>query len=289
MFRSKKEIFEFIDSQRSFYPLSLLCEVYDVSRFGYASWKRRGQSERSKKDVELLESIERVFHEVKGIFGSPKVYESLKGDGVLVGLNKVARMMREQGLKARCACIYRGHKKMDRFYTSLGNEIKDIEAIGPNQVWVGDVTYLRVNNEWRYLAVVLDKFSRRVVGWSLSSTRNVDLSLTAFKRAAKKRLVQPSLYFHSDRGTEYVATKYRNWLKKYGVVQSMNRKNVMNDNAEMESFFRSFKAERIHTNEFFTEKELRTVIIEHVGFYNQRRIHSSLEYMTPNAYEVNIV
>ncbi len=289
MFGSKKEIFEFIDSQRSFYPLGLLCEVYDVSRFGYASWKRRGQSERSKKDIELLESIERVFHEVKGIFGSPKVYESLKEDGVLVGLNKVARMMREQGLKARCACIYRGHKKMDRFYASLGNEIKDLEAIGPNQIWVGDVTYLKVNNQWRYLAVVLDKFSRCVVGWSLSSKRNFDLSLTAFKRAAKKRLVQPGLYFHSDRGAEYVATKYRNWLKKHGVIQSMNRKNVMNDNAEMESFFRSFKAERIHTNEFLTEKELRAVIIEYVGFYNQRRIHSSLEYMTPNAYEVNIV
>lgn len=136
--------------------------------------------------------------------------------------------------------------------------------------------------------MILDKFSRRVVGWSLSTRRNVELSLAAFKQAAKKRLVQPGLYFHSDRGAEYVATKYRNWLEDNGVIQSMNRKGVMNDNAEMESFFHQFKAERIHRNEYMTEKELRAVIIEYVGFYNRKRIHSSLNYMTPDAYEVRM-
>ena len=136
--------------------------------------------------------------------------------------------------------------------------------------------------------MILDKFSRRVVGWSLSKRRNVDLSLTAFKRAASKRLVQSGLYFHSDRGSEYVATKYQKWLKDHGVIQSMNRKGVMNDNAEMESFFHQFKAERIHKNEYTTEKELRAVIIEYVGFYNRKRIHSSLDYMTPDEYEVSM-
>lgn len=235
----------------------------------------------------MTEQIERVFFEVGGIYGSPKIYESLKQGGIPVGLNKVARLMRENDLKARCARIYRSHAKLDRFYASLGNEICQLEATGPDQIWVGDVTYLRVNDEWRYLAAILDKYSRRVIGWSLSKKRNSDLSLTAFKQAVKKRLLQPGLYFHSDRGAEYVATKYRDWLKDNGVIQSMNRKNVMNDNAEMESFFRQFKAERIHKNEFTTEKELRAVIIEYVGFYNRTRIHSSLNYMTPDAYEVN--
>ena len=175
---------------------------------------------------------------------------------------------------------------MERFYASIKNQICDLEATGPDQIWVGDVTYLRVNEQWRYLAVIMDKFSRKIVGWSLSKKRDVDLTLTAFKRAATKRLVQAGLYFHSDRGAEYVASKYQDWLKKNGIIQSMNRKGVMNDNAEMESYFHQFKAERIHKNEYTTEKELRSVIIEYVGFYNQKRIHSSLGYLTPNDFEV---
>jgi putative transposase len=259
-----------------------------VSRDGYYSWRSRGLSERAKSEIELTENIERVFGEYKGIYGSPKIHHVLTQEGLVVGVNRIARLMQEHGLKARCARIYRSHATLDRFYASIRNQIHDLVATGPDQIWVGDVTYLRVNGEWRYLAVILDKFSRRVVGWSLSKRRNVDLSLAAFKRAAKKRLVQPGLYFHSDRGAEYVATKYRNWLKGNGVIQSMNRKGVMNDNAEMESFFHQFKAERIHKNEYVTEKELRAVIIEYVGFYNSKRIHSSLDYMTPDEYEVRI-
>lgn len=229
-----------------------------------------------------------MFGEYKGIYGSPKVHQVLVQEGLAIGVNRVARIMHEHGLKARCARIYRSHAQLDRFYASIRNQVHDLEATGPDQIWVGDVTYLKVNGEWRYLAVILDKFSRRVVGWSLSKRRNVDLSLAAFKQAAKKRLVQPGLYFHSDRGAEYVATRYRDWLKDNGVIQSMNRKGVMNDNAEMESFFHQFKAERIHKNEYVTEKELRAVIMEYVGFYNRKRIHSSLDYMTPDEYEVRM-
>ena len=178
---------------------------------------------------------------------------------------------------------------MDRFYASLDNKIRDLDITGPNQVWLGDVTYLKVNEEPRYLATILDKYSRRIVGWSLSKKRDVTLSLSAFKHAARKRLMQPGMYFHSDRGTEYLAHKYRNWLKANGVVQSVNRKGVMNDNAEMESFFRQFKTERVHKREFTTEKELRAVIIEYIGFYNRKRLHSSLDYMTPCQYEVSMV
>ena len=243
-------------------------------------------SKHAEQDIELIAGIERLFYEVDGIYGSPKIHMRLKQSGVTVGKNRVARLMQENNLKARCSRIYRNNTNMDRFYASIGNEIHELEARGPNQIWVGDVTYLRVNKERRYLAMIMDKFSRKIVGWPLSLKRNVDLSITAFKRAASNRLIQSSLYFHLDRGSEYVATKYQKWLKKNGVVQSMNRKGVMNDNAEMESFFHQFKAERIHKNEYTTEKELRAVIIEYVGFYNQKRIHSSLGYLPPNDYEV---
>jgi len=228
--------------------------VYSVSRFGCYSWKSRGLSKHSQQEIALTQQIEKVFGETQGIYGSPKIHHCLKQKGVYVGLNRVARIMQANGLKARCTRIYRNHSKMDRFYASISNEIKGVEAHKPNQVWVGDVTYLRVNKEWRYLAVILDKFSRRVIGWSLSKKRNVDLTLTAFKRASKNRVVQSNLYFHSDRGAEYVANKYRKWLKANGVIQSMNQKGVMNDNAEMESFFYHFKAERLHRNESVTEK-----------------------------------
>ena len=263
----------------------MLCRVYQVSRFGYDSWKRRGPSARQRRDVELTQQIERVFGSVDGIYGSPKVHRALRKEGVVVGRNRVARLMLENGMKARCSRIYRSHAHLDRFYARIGNGIRDRKATGPNKIWVGDVTYLRVNDEWRYLAMILDKYSRKVVGWSMSKRRNADLTLTAFKRAAGKRLVQSGLYFHSDRGAEYVASKYRKWMKDNGVIQSMNRKRVMNDNAEMESFFHQFKAERIHRNEFVTEQELRAVVIEYVGFYNKRRLHSSLDYRSPDEYE----
>jgi transposase InsO family protein len=240
------------------------------------------------RDIELAIGIEKIFGDFGGIYGSPKIHQILNQEGVTVGKNQVARIMHENDLKARSARIYRNNAKRDRFYASITNKIIDLKATGPNQIWVGDVTYLKVNGIWRYLAMILDKYSRRIVGWSLSKKRDVDLSLTVFKRATKKRLVQAGLYFHSDRGSEYVATRYQNWLKDHGIIQSMNRKGVMNDNAEMESFFHLFKAERLHKNEFTTEKELRAVIIEYVGFYNRKRIHSSLGYNSPDEYEAGI-
>jgi len=259
-----------------------------VSRFGYHSWKKRGKSAHSQRDLELAQGIEKIFGDFDGVYGSPKIHQILLQEGVTVGKNRVARLMRENDLKARCARIYRNNAKRDLFYASITNQIIDLKATRPNQIWVGDVTYLKVNGIWRYLAMILDKYSRRIIGWTLSKKRDADLSLTVFKRAAKKRLIQSGLYFHSDRGSEYVATKYQNWLKDHDVIQSMNRKGVMNDNAEMESFFHLFKAERLHKNEFTTEKELRAVIIEYVGFYNRKRIHSSIGYITPDEYEVAI-
>ncbi len=266
----------------------MMCRLYQVSAEGYYAWKRRGASKHSQRDQVLLTHIERVFDEVDGIYGSPKVTHALRQQGVTVGENRVARLMREQGLKARSARIYRNHAGTNRFYASISNRICELQATGPDQIWVGDVTYLNVNDEWRYLAVVMDKYSRKIVGWKLSVKRDATLSLAAFKQAAKRRLIEPGLFFHSDRGAEYVAHRYRNWLKDHGVIQSMNRKGVMNDNAEMESFFHSFKAERIHRNEFTTERELRAVIQEYVGFYNERRLHSSIDYISPTDYEVKM-
>ena len=263
-----------------------MLRVYDVSRTGYYSWRSRGESTRAREDRSLLSAVERVFGDSGGLYGSPKVTEALRSSGLTVGENRVARLMRENALVARCAAIYRRRPGLNRFFSKITNRICDLEATGPDQIWVGDVTYLQMNGVWRYLAVVLDLFSRRVVGWSLSPHRDASLSLSAFKRATSKRLNLCGLYFHSDRGAEYVATRYQDWLASRGVVQSMNRKGKMTDNATMESFFHNLKAEWIHRRVFMTEKELRAAIMSYVSFYNGRRLHSSLGYRTPVAYEL---
>ena len=182
--------------------------MYDVSRFGYASWKRRGQSKHAARDIELSTNIVNIFSDSNGIYGSPKIHALLQQNNICTGKNRVARLMQENSLKTRCARIYK-NTAHNRFYASIGNKINHLQTTAPNQVWVGNVTYLRVNKQWRYLAVIMDKFSRRIVGWSLSIKRDVNLSITAFKRAASKRLIQSGLYFHSDRGSEYIAEKYR--------------------------------------------------------------------------------
>lgn len=273
---------------RSEYSLKVLCEVLDVKRAGYHAWKRRGVSKRALEDDQLAKEIEAIFDQSGGALGSPKVHHQMRAKGFKVGVNRVARLMRERGLVARSRRVHPPHPHADRFFASFENTAREVELSEPNQVWVGDVTYLKVNGQWRYLAVVLDKFSRRVLGWSLSTKRDVKLSLTAIKAAARKRLTRAGMFFHSDKGSEYLATKYRKWLECNGIVQSVNRKGVMNDNAEMESFFQHLKAERLHSKEFFTERELRSVITEYVAFYNHRRPHQSLDYQTPVEFEARM-
>lgn len=263
-----------------------MLRVYAVSRTGYYSWRSRGESARTESDRRLLSTVERVFGESGGLYGSPKVTSVLRSEGLVVGENRIARLMRENELVARSAAIHRRRPGLNRFFSKITNRICDLEATGPDQIWVGDVTYLEVNGVWRYLAVVLDLYSRRVVGWSLSRHRDASLSLAAFKRATAKRLDIGGLYFHSDRGAEYVALRYQRWLEERGVIQSMNRKGKMTDNATMESFFHNFKAEWIHRRTFVTEKELRAAIASYVSFYNERRLHSSLGYRTPVGYEL---
>ncbi len=265
-----------------------MCRLYGVSRSGYYAWCHRQPSQRALDNEKLLKQIESLYWKSDESYGSPRVHGVLKNQGERINRKRIERLMRENGIRARSSRIYRANPGTHAFFATFDNEILERLATRPDRIWVGDVTYLWINSQWRYLAMILDKYSRKIVGWSLSKRRNVDLTLNVFKRAARRRLIQPGLYFHSDRGSEYVATKYQNWLKDNGIIQSMNRKWQMNDNAEMESFFHQFKAERIHRNEFVTEKELRAVVIEYVGFYNQRRIHSSLAYQTPDAYEVSL-
>lgn len=266
----------------------MMCQVYDVSRFGYHAWKRRGESRRSIEDEILSKQVIATYDAAKGRYGSPRIYQVLKQSGVSIGRHRVARLMRENGLKARTTRVYPRHLALNQFYAGVGNKIESITATMPNTIWVGDVTYLQVNKRWRYLAVVMDKCSRRIVGWSLSEKRDANITTVAFKHAVKRRGIGKGLYFHSDRGGEYVSKRYQEFLSSLGVVQSVNRKGKMNDYAEMESFFHSLKGECLHPQIFQTDHELRQTVAQYIKFYNHKRLHSSLGYTPPAEFEMMI-
>ena len=263
----------------------MMCRVYLVSRAGYYAWQRRRPSARAGERAALLTAIERVHAASREAYGSPRVTRALRQAGYRVGENRVAQLMRERQLKARAAKLYRANPANHAFFSSIPNRQLTTLATQPDQVWVGDITYLKVGERWRYLAVVMDKCSRRIIGWSLGANRYADLTLRALDRAVTNRRPGVGLIFHSDRGIEYAAHAFRQRLAQLGFIQSMNRPQRMNDNAHMESFFHSFKTETIHGNRFAEDRDVLAALRSYLPFYNRVRLHSSLNYVSPAAYE----
>ena len=200
-----------------------MCRVYGVTTAGYYKWRQRPPSARAQHDQTLKGQIERVHQDSRGTYGSPRVYREMKGRGIEVGENRVARLMRRYGIKARTAArrYYRG--PMKRFHASIPNRAREVQLQRPDQVWVGDITYLKVGGDYRYLAVVMDKYSRRVLGWAFGKTRGVWLVVRALDQAVHERQPAPGLIFHSDHGMEYSSTLFGACLARLGIQQSMNR------------------------------------------------------------------
>jgi putative transposase len=261
-----------------------MCRLYGVTRAGYYAWKARGRSERSIADDALWPKIERIHR--RCLYGSPRIHDQLQKSGIRIGRKRVERLMRSRGVKARCAQIYRSKKGLKKYFTGIPNHSYGIVPMKSNQVWVADITYLKAGGQWRYLAVVMDKFSRRIIGWSISKYKDTALTLRAFNQAVENRKPQPGTLFHTDRGTEYGAFIFRDRLAALGFVQSMNRVGgKMTDNATMESFFHSMKAEGIHGVKFDTGKAVSNHIRSYIPFYNSKRTHSALGYLSPEEYE----
>lgn len=264
----------------------MMCKLYGVTRGGFYAWQSRQPSARTNEDARLTERIRQIHAQSRGNYGSPRVARQLQREGVMVGRRRAARLMREAGLQGRSARRY--HRSMVRqraFFTSVPNRQRTQVARAPNQIWVGDVTYLKVAGQWRYLAVVMDRHSRRVLGWSLSARRDAALTAAALRHSVRKRGPTPGLLFHSDRGIEYAAFDYRDQLAQFGILQSMNRPGKMNDNAHMESFFHSLKAEDLHGRRFDSDRHLRQALQSYIAFYNRQRLHSALCYLAPAAFE----
>lgn len=262
-----------------------MCRLYGVTRAGYYAWRQRPPGARVQADHELAVRIAQVHADSRCLYGSPRIHRQLQQDGVRVGENRVARLMRRHGIRARVATIRYTIPAMKCFFADIPNRQHEHPASHPNEVWVGDITYLKVGAIYRYLAVVLDRCSRAVVGWSFGRRKDVALTLRALNRAVANRRPSPGLVFHTDRGVEYAARVFRERLADLGITQSMNRPGKVTDNAFIESFFHSMKSEVMHGYRFTEDKQILAVLRSYIPFYNRSRIHSSLNYVSPATYE----
>ena len=255
-----------------------------MTRAGYYAWQRRPLSAHAEQDRELSEQIVAIFAAHHGRYGSPRIHRELIGTGWRVSRRRVERLMRAAGLRARVARVYRANPALHRFFGQHPNRLPAAGARRPDQVWVGDVTYLPVAGRWHFLAVVLDQCSRRVLAWTLGRRRDAHLTRQVLDAAVRRRRPPRGLVFHSDRGSEYVGATLRDRLRALGIRQSSALRGP-EDNAHMESFFHSLKAELVHGARFETETALRQSIAGYVRYYNHRRIHSALAYRSPVDYE----
>ena len=263
----------------------MMCDFYGVSRSGFYAWCTRSPSQRQLANLELVEVIKVAHEQSMSTYGSPRITAAVQQQGYNASENRIARLMQANQIVARSAALYHANPGTHAFFNEIPNRIRNLNATGPDQVWVGDITYLRVGKKWRYLAVVMDLFSRRIIGWSLGRNRKVSLTLAALNHAIRNRQSADGCIFHSDRGIEYAGLNYRRRLKKVGMIQSMNRPGKMTDNAFMESFFHSFKSDVYHGLIFKTEDEMRNVVRKYMPYYNQKRLHSGLGYLPPVQYE----
>jgi putative transposase len=278
--------FQFIDDHREF-PTTRMCTVLDVSPSGYYVWRGRPPSKREMANRELCKKIETVYNDSHETYGSPRIYRDLKKQGVDCSENRVARLMRLRGLRAKQTKRYKVTTKRNKAHPVAPNLLKrDFEANRPDQKWLTDITYIPTQEGWLYLAAVLDLYSRRIVGWAMSDRMTSDLTIDALKMAICQRQPDLDLIHHSDQGSQYTDGTYQALLKDYGIQVSMNGAGSWYDNAPMESFFGTLKSEWVYHRVYRTRDEARSDLFYYIeAFYNRRRLHSALDYLSPEEYE----
>lgn len=279
--------FAFIDAEKAHYPVSILCRVLRVRRSGYYAWRLRQEPRHTRGDAVLGEQIRAAFQQSRGTYGSPRIRAELRAQGVRTSKRRVERLMQAQGLMAR------GKRRFVRTTDSRHSLpvapnllLRDFVATEKNRVWTTDITYIWTLQGWLYLAVLLDLYSRRVVGWAMSEHIDETLVLSALQMALVRRRPAPGLIHHSDRGSQSCGTKYLAVLKAHGIVRSMSRKGDCYDNAVSESFFSTLKQELIYRLALSTRQQARRAIFEYLeAYYNPKRRHSTLGFLSPADYE----
>ena len=273
------------------YPIVTLCAQLAVSPSGYYDWQKRHTTPgpRALENQALAQQIRRIHAQSRQTYGSPRIVAELRKQGHRHGRNRVARIMRTADLCGRQRGRYRVH-------TTDSNHAEPIapnrlaaaaKATAPNQIWVGDITYIETQEGWLYLAAILDLYSRKIVGWAMSERLDTTLVLQALAMALRHRQPPRALLFHSDRGVQYASGDYRRTLAQAGLVASMSRTGNCYDNATMESFWSSLKLELVYRRTFTSHDQARTAIFDYIEcFYNRQRIHSALGYFSPVDFEL---
>jgi putative transposase len=279
--------YAFIDSLRAQYAVAKMCLWAGVSRSGYYKWRNREPSAQDCRRLEAERLLVNLFNRFKSRYGSPRMTLELNDNGFAISENTVAKLMAEQGLRARNGKAYNYFPDVLAHNHVSDNLLRrNFTASRPDEKWVSDITYIKVEKGFVYLAVVMDLFSRKIIGWSLDTTMTNQLIIDAFKMAVAAREVEPGLILHSDRGVQYRSGEYQALLLGEGIKPSMSRKGNCWDNAAMESFFARFKVEALYAEDVRTKQEAYSCVFDYIEcFYNNHRRHSTLGYKSPNSYE----
>jgi putative transposase len=268
--------------------VSVTCGVLNVSRSGYYAWKSRRPSKRYHENETLLKEIEKVYCANRKVYGSPRIHAVLIAQGHKCGVNRIAKIMRENDIQAqqhrniKRKVIYRSTVKVDNLVA------RQFDVTRPNKIWAADITGLWTGTGWLNLAIVMDLYSRRIIGWSMQSRMTEQMTISALDMALLNRKPQHSLVHHSDQGSQYQSQALQERLKKHKIIPSMSRKGDCWDNAVVESFFKTLKSELgAQQSRFKTREEAKAMIFEYIEvFYNKKRIHSTLGYVSPVEFEM---
>ena len=281
-------MFELVEAEKAHFPIGVLCDTLEVSRSGFYAWKTRPRSKRSKANELLAVQIAATHKRSRETYGSPRVQRALRKKGLRVGKKRIERVMRERGLVGAQKRRFRRTTDSNHDNPIAPNLLqRDFQPVGPNKVWAGDVTYVATDEGFAYLAVLIDLYSRRVVGWAMSANNDTELALAALRCAVRLRGVHPGLIHHTDRGSPYASDEYRRELAANGMLASMSRKGDCWDNAVAESFFATARVDVIDHAWYPTRASAQFSISEYIeNFYNPERLHSHLDYVSPIEFEL---
>ena len=279
--------YQFIQREKAYYPVSVLCRVVHVSRSGYYEWRSRPLSRRTLDNQRLLVKIHSLHKGSRETYGSPRIHIALQADGESCGIHWVARLMQANAIQAKTVKKFKATTNSAHHYPVAQNLLKQqFTADTPNQRWVSDITYVSTAEGWLYLAVVLDLYSRAIIGWAMDKRMTRQLVMDALLMALWRRGQVRGLLLHSDRGSQYASDDYQKALKSNGIICSMSGKGNCYDNATMESFFGTLKQELVHHEYYATREQAKASIFEYIEvFYNQQRRHSAIQYQAPLVFE----
>lgn len=280
--------YRWMDKHRDQFPVAAMCAALKACRSGFYAWRKAPEPKAGSLRSKLAEPIARVFADSDGTYGSPRVTNALVAGGIKASRNTVARCMKERGIKVSKAKAYtpRTTESDPGLKPSPNLLNRDFKATGVNQKWCSDITYVRTGESWLYVAMIKDLYSKRIVGWAMADHMRAELTVSALKMAIRHRGAVQGLIHHSDRGKQYACLEYRALLEKHGVVQSMSQAGDCYDNAPAESFFATLKKELVNRCTFKTRQEAKQEVFKYIEvFYNRKRLHSALGYMSPEQFE----